>query len=62
MQVTDVDVSDPIYDGPFRATVPAKFSVEMSASILSRDTSIPLQCNATFTGSTWHVTVTNAIR
>lgn len=61
VSVTDIEVSDPIYDGPFKATVPAKFSAQMSASIMSRDTSVPLQCNANFSGS-WHVTVTNAVR
>lgn len=59
--VTDIEVSEPIYDNPFKATVPAKFSAQMNASLFSRDTSVPLQCNGTFTG-TWHVTVSNAVK
>lgn len=60
VNMTDIQVSDPIYDGPFKATVPAKMSAQVSASIFTRDTSVPLQCNASFLG-TWHVTVTNAV-
>jgi hypothetical protein len=57
--LTDVHLDEPIYDGPFKATVPAKFSVQVSAWVLTRDTSVPLQCNATFVGW-WQVTVVNA--
>lgn len=60
--LTDVEISEPIYDGPFTATVPAKFSAQMNAGIFSRDTSVPLQCNASFNGWSWQTSVVNAVR